>query len=393
MQHQKHKQSEAAETVKSKFDVNVKELKRAVKQLKRSINKKPDTMPILAGIHFKVNNDNIELFATNLETATRLRVEADVKASGQPFVVKGYKLDRILKSESGTATVEELEDKNQVRFTVDGINYDLFKLAVEEYPETELLADELVGIFNKDKFVDMVYTSEDFALNTKETTRLSLTGIYLSDGKAVATNGYIMMVEDNFGAMTGDVLMGPANQLKKIRPTLKKFDGETIELYKVNEAAGNLDLMISDSSGNHQLFISDIMEQFPEYEAVIPEHNEIAVKPVDVDKIEKFSDKAARMLDSDTGGMYLDFDGDNLRLSASGPETGNLSTDIETEMTAFGSQTDIRIMFKADFVNRVFDNSGDEVTVWLQDKDTAGLFDDENSDRKFILMPIDYDQE
>lgn len=381
----------------TKFKVDVSKLKKSLKQLKRSVPKKSNyDLPILAGVKITPKKDHIELLTTNLDRATKLKLDVEMESSGKPFVVKTRKLHKVLKSEKGTAKVKVNDDK--ATFTIKGIDYSLFLLEADDYPELPDVSNcPTVANIDKEQFVNLVYAMNNFILSDKKTTRESLTTIKFDDNnKAIGTNGYQMMVENNVGNVKEPFLLGGSYDIKKVRPTFKQFNGDTVKVKKFkSENEENEDwYIVTDKENNYSLYFTKMYENFPEYEAVIPEDNDIAIKFEDdsLDRLEKFANKIHKLTDrnSTEAIKFIFKTNGKAKLVSSDPEVGEMSTELDFEFNNVwgkGLEEPFEICFKAEWIANVLDVAYKEpLLLWLLDSETAGLFDDHK--RNYIIMPI-----
>lgn len=352
--------------------MKVKTLKSAMRKLKRVVPRKDRNMPILSYCKF---NDG-KVFGTNLERATEVSLSGYNHAGlhdKEPFLLNPYKVYDILRNESKSSDVKFQVTEDHVILEIDGIEYELFYPDIEDYPPTPE-KEETIDTISKSELLEVFYDIAPFCLNSKDTTRLSLTGINFSEGKATATNGYYMAIQDV--DFNGEFLLGDAKDIKKIRPTLKSL-GDRIEVFKTNKNF----LGFGTSEGT--IFLTPIMEDFPEYEAVIPKHNSIPVKIDDLERLGRYLKKVHKLASDDNERVRWHVENGSVDLSFSDPEVGEIKASFENETY---NNEKLDIAFKAKFIEEIIDKEED-LDIWL-DKDTAGLFE---GNRRYVLMPIHED--
>lgn len=401
--------NETKSTEKTKVaevELDVDELYPALRKLKRVTPRSPKDMPILEyALIRKVGpaETDIGITATDIDKATTIELDAEVEQIDREFLIPVYKAWDILKGEDGTVKVEHYVETSTEEdadgstkqyanhttvLTVNGVKFDLFVDSEEEYAHVPLAEDtELIDFIEYDRLKDIFYEMTDFALNASETTRHSLTGLQFEDGDVIATNGYYMAIED-LGGFDGEFLLGDTSDIKKQRVTLKKMDTDLVEVRRLKEAGdGQLQILFTDPDHKIQLWFHPIVEEFPEYQAVVPVDNdvELQLSEDNIEKLHKFTSKVDDLTDSSAGqGVRWEVKQDNktVALSYSHAEVGIMSTEVRVQNLP---KADVDITLKAEFTANILDKE-DDLSIWLKDSETAALFAD--NDRMYVQMPI-----
>ncbi len=362
--------------------------------VKRSIGTGRD-MPILSGVKLEIKSEELKLTSTDLEMTTRCTVPITNLVGESTVVLKGGVLAKIMQRipEGGEVRLKSDPDENQkVELSSGPINFDLFQLSTEDYPGVDQLPEEPIAEINVDEFKEAIKQTTFAALKAKETTRLSLTGvnsIFEADQlKMVATNGYRMSVKSIPLSEVEEqtTLLIESSALGELDRILSSTDSETVRVY----ASKSEVFFVSDD-----VVFSDklIMEQFPEYEAVIPEDNELPLK-LNRDRTMETLNRAEITASEESGAVKLQAEegSDGLTIYSSSPEKGELEEIVELLEPSKGT---VEISFKAEFlIDALRRMSTEEVVLWLLDSDTAGLLEPAKGEEDFlyVCMPISAEQ-
>jgi len=376
------------------FKCDTEDLIYGMDVVKRSIGSGRD-MPILSGVKLDIRGDELKLTSTDLEMTTRCTIPVTNLKDSATVVLKGDVLAKIMQRipEDGEVRLTSDPEKNQkVELSSGQINFDLFQLSTADYPEIDKLPEEPVATMDANELKDAIKQTTFAALKAKETTRLSLTGVNTIFGedqlKMIATNGYRMSIKtvpfsDVEEKMT---LLIESSALSELDRILSGTESDEVTIYASKSEVFFVadDVVFSDKL---------IMEEFPEYEAVIPKDNEL---PLKLDR-ERTLDTLARAeitASEESGAVQVTAEegSDGLTIYSSSPEKGELEEVIELLEPSKG---DVQISFKAEFlIDALRRMENDKVVLWLLDSDTAGLLEPAEGEGDFIYvcMPISAEQ-
>lgn len=375
---------------KVNFTCKTKDLIYGMDIVKRSLGTGRD-MPILSGVRLEISEGELKLTSTDLEMSSRCTILISNLAEPSTVILKGDVLSKITQRipESGEVKLaSDPEEDQKVELSSGPINFDLFQMSTEDFPDIAQLPDEPVVEIDASDFKSAIKQTTFAALKTKETTRLSLTGVNTIIGsermKMVATNGYRMAIKtfSLSGTEEERTLLIESTALSELDRILSQVDSDTLKLYasksEVFFVAG--DVVFSDKL---------IMEEFPEFEAVIPQDNELPLK-VDRDMILDTLTRAEITASEESGAVKLisEEGSEGLTIYSSSPEKGELEEIVDLEEPGKG---DVTISFKAEFlIDALRRMNSDLVVLWLQDSETAGLLEpsEENGDFIYVCMPI-----
>lgn len=352
-------------------------------------------MPILAGVRMKASEDEMELSSTDLEKSTTCHIPIENTENPATLILKGDVLAQITQRlpESGTVRFRSMPDENQkIEVSCGEMTFDLFQLPREDYPSIPEVPDEPLCEVDKEAFREGLRHTTFAALKSKEATRLSLTGVNtIFEGeslKLVATNGYRMALKTiplERQCDSGPFLI-EASALADWDRILSSVSGDEVKIY-------SKDSEIIFSAGSIVFTDKLIMEEFPEFEGVIPKDNDIPLR-VDRTRFMETLRRAQITADEESGAVVLATTegGDELKISSSSPEKGEFRETISLSEKA---KTEIGISFKGQFlIDALRRMNGDQLTLWLSDSETAGLIEpaEEESDFIYVCMPISQQQ-
>jgi len=373
------------EAVKAQLAVGVSDLRGALTKLKRAIRGSGSSDYVVQHIEFSSTNlhGDVALVTNDTEKGTRVRLNAEVDHFGDSFLIRLDQLESVLEGERGK--VEFIVRGEEVEVRVGGIDYTLSILDQEfnQLPLGENMTK--LGTLDKERFVELVYMAEDFTFTSqrlKPNARKSLQGIFFNKGKAIMTQGYYMIL-DEVGELVEDVLMDGGPNLKRVRPTIKNLPGDVVTVWTDDEW-----VMISGSDHENEVFLQQIDADFPEYEAVVPEHNDLKLQ-VDVEQLYHFVNKASKIAGVDSSEevvLTIQQGAESVNLTHRDPEVGEMATEITSNYPTY----DFKYSFKAEFMANILENvkeHKDEVSIWFSDKETAMLIEG-RSGRKYVQMPI-----
>ncbi|MBS3812481.1 DNA polymerase III subunit beta [Candidatus Bipolaricaulota bacterium] len=358
--------------------------------VKRSLGTGRD-MPILSGVKMEIGEEEMKLTTTDLEMTTRCTIPITNLAEPATVVLKGDVLAKIAQRipEAGEVTLtSDPEENQQVKLSSGSITFDLFQMSTDDFPSVDELPEEPIVELDVDQFKSAIKQTTFAALKTKETTRLSLTGINTIIGeegmKMVATNGYRMALKtlplsDSEEERT---LLIESSALTELDRILSQADSDVVSMY----ASKSEIFFVTDG-----IVFSDklIMEEFPDFEAVVPEGNELPFRMSRNEILETLS-RAEITASEESGAVRLiaEEGSKELTIYSSSPEKGEFEEVVTLNEASKGA---VEISFKGEFfVDALRRMKGQEVVLWLEDAETAGLIEpaEESGDFLYVCMPI-----
>ncbi|HET6184414.1 MAG TPA: DNA polymerase III subunit beta [Acetobacteraceae bacterium] len=355
----------------------------------QSVVERRNTIPILGNVMISVRDGMLSLTATDMEIAVVEQVPATAVQEGA-CTAPAATLYEIVRKLPDNAEVELEHSGGDAQLSLRAGRYStkLVVLPVEDFPQMTasglshhfgLSAAQLRGLIDRTRF----------AISTEE-TRYYLNGIFLhaaeSDGtrvlRAVATDGHrLARVEvplpEGAAAMPGVIV--PRKTVNELRKLLDEMSG--------NVEVGLSDTRIQFDLDSVRLTSKLIDGTFPEYERVIPRGND---KVLRVDK-KDFSDAVARVAAISAEKqrpVKLSLTRDHLTLSASSPEHGVASEDLNSDHVNYDASP-LEIGFQARYLNDITDQIDARVEFRFADGSAPTVVrDDADESALFVLMPM-----
>jgi DNA polymerase III subunit beta len=355
----------------------------------QSVVEKRNTIPILANVMLAVRDGKLTLTATDMEIAIVEDVPASTTRNGA-CTAPAATLYEIVRKLPEAAEVELDHRGGDAQLELRSGRYDtkLVVLPTEDFPSMtagslphrfSVSAQQLRGLIDRTRF----------AISTEE-TRYYLNGIYLhaaeTDGtrvlRAVATDGHrLARVEEPLpegaGSMPGVII--PRKTVAELRKLLE-------------EMSGNVEIGLSDTRIQFQLdaivLTSKLIDgTFPEYERVIPRGND---KVLRVGKRD-FADAVGRVAAISTERsrpVKLSLQRDRLELSASSPEQGTATEELEADHVSYEAGP-LEIGFQARYLNDITDQINEQVEFRFADGTAPTVvMDAADASALYVLMPM-----
>jgi DNA polymerase-3 subunit beta len=355
----------------------------------QSVVEKRNTIPILANVLIAVRDGKLSLTATDMEIAVIEDVPASTTRNGACTAPAATLYEIVRKLPDG-AEVELDHPGGDAQLALRAGRYSthLVVLPTDDFPSMtagslphrfSLSAQQLRGLIDRTRF----------AISTEE-TRYYLNGIYLhvadSEGtrvlRAVATDGHrLARVEEPLpegaGGMPGVII--PRKTINELRKLL-------------DEVSGGVELALSDTRIQFHvdsiLLTSKLIDgTFPEYERVIPRGNDKVLRVGKKDFADAVGRVAAISAERSRP-VKLTLQRDLLTLSASSPEQGTASEELDGERVKYESSP-LEIGFQARYLNDITDQIDGDVEFCFADGSAPTVVRDAaDSSALYVLMPM-----
>ncbi|TVR80546.1 MAG: DNA polymerase III subunit beta [Rhodospirillales bacterium] len=353
----------------------------------QSVVERRTTIPILSNVKLEAGGDRLSLTATDMDLEVVEGTVAKVKAAGASTVPAHTLYDVVRKLPEGSEILlDSIDDADRIDIRCGRSRFTLPSLPVTDFPvmsggemahEFRLPAGALRSLVDRTRF----------AISTEE-TRYYLNGIYLHqadhDGvavlRAVATDGH------RLASVEVPLPDGAANMPGIILPR------KTVnELRKLIEATGS-DVSIALSANKVRFTFDEVMltsklidGTYPDYQRVIPVGND---KQLDVEcrAFVGAVDRVAAICSETSRAVKLSVANGTLVLSASSPEHGSASEELEVNYQGdpleigFNSRYLLDITQQIEGVNARLDMSDAGSPTLLREVGDASAL--------FVLMPM-----
>ncbi len=295
----------------------------------QSVVERRNTIPILSNVKLEAGDGAVRLNATDMDLDIVEEAVADVATSGATTVSAHTLYDIVRKLPDGAQVNIDGGGGGQVILSAGRSRFTLASLPIDEFPvlsggelphQFTVTAAELRGLIDRTRF----------AISTEE-TRYYLNGIYLHEAdrdgtallRAVATDGHrLASVEIPLPA--GAKGMPGVIVPRKAVAELRKLIDESGDEVAVSLSESKIRFAFDDAVLTSKL----IDGTFPDYQRVIPEGND-KVMEVDCAVFAEAVDRVSAISSEKSRAIKLSLDGGTLVLSASSPEHGSATEELE----------------------------------------------------------------
>jgi len=295
----------------------------------QSVVERRNTIPILSNVKLEAGDGAMRLNATDMDLDIVEEAVADVATPGATTVSAHTLYDIVRKLPDGAQVNIDGGGGGQVILSAGRSRFTLASLSVDEFPvlsggelphQFTVTAAELRGLIDRTRF----------AISTEE-TRYYLNGIYLHEAdrdgtamlRAVATDGHrLASVEIPLPA--GAEGMPGVIVPRKAVTELRKLIDESGDGVAVSLSESKIRFAFDDAVLTSKL----IDGTFPDYQRVIPEGND-KVMEVDCGVFAEAVDRVSAISSEKSRAIKLSLDGGTLVLSASSPEHGSATEELE----------------------------------------------------------------
>ncbi len=351
----------------------------------QSVVERRNTIPILSNVLVQAEAGRVRLTATDLDIEIVESVAAEVVKDGAATVPAHMLYDIVRKLPDGAQLdLDQGLDSSRVSIVAGRSRFVLQALPHEDFPDLAagefghgftLSAAQLRGLIDKTRF----------AISTEE-TRYYLNGIYLHEVpqqallRAVATDGHRLAQAQIARPDGAKGMPGIIVPRKTVLEVVKLIEGEE----------GDVDVALSASkirfTAGHLVLTSKLIDgTFPDYERVIPRHND---KLLSVDT-KVFSDAVDRVstISMEKGrAVKLNISGGKLVLTVNNPDSGS----AEEEIAASYDHDPIDIGFNARYLLDVAGQvKSDTMNFNLADAGSPTIIRDPGDEQAlYVLMPM-----
>jgi DNA polymerase-3 subunit beta len=352
-----------------------------------SVVERRNTIPILANVSLRAENDSLHLKATDLDIEVTETAKAETMAPGGT-TVPAHTLHDIVRKLPDGAQIELASkgEESRLAITSGTSRFLLACLPPDDFPDLGL--DGMSHSFSlAPRDLARLIEKTRFAISTDE-TRYYLNGIYLhaaetADGwrlRAVATDGHrlarmdVALPEGGAG-MPGIIL--PRKTVQELARLLADHADEVSVHLSANK--------IRFTAGNVVLTSKLIDGTFPDYQRVIPQHNDKTMQAGNaafiaaVDRVSTLSSEKGRA-------VKLNIGGGKLVLSVNNPESGSATEEIECVYQGEPLEIGFNARYLLDIASQI---EGERLAFKLSDPSAPTVLEDEaDSAALYVLMPM-----
>ena len=370
-----------------KFILSSLKLLKAIQALSGVINSS-NTLPILDDFLFDINEDELKITASDLETTMTVSIKPDmVEGKGQVTIPARLLID-VMKNFPDIPVSFNIDEATlAIEITTGEGRYKMVGHKSDEFPQVPVIAEPSVWDIPADVLA-CGFEKTIFATGSDE-IRPIMTGVYMAMSDTcltfVATDAhklvrYRRMDVKSDAAASFIVPKKPINQLKNI---LAGRADEPVHVEFNNTNA-------SFTFGEYKLICRLIEGRYPNYEAVIPTTNpnklvvDRQLLNAAIKRVAIFSSKATHQIRFKISGQELVLTAEDL----------DYSNEAKERLTCNYSGEDMEIGFSSKFFQEMLGNlSQTEIQLEMSAPNRAGIItpvDNQNADEDILmlLMPV-----
>ena len=370
-----------------KFILSSLKLLKAIQALSGVINSS-NTLPILDDFLFDINDDELKITASDLETTMTVSIKPDmVEGKGQVTIPARLLID-VMKNFPDIPVSFNIDEATlAIEITTGEGRYKMVGHKSDEFPQVPVIAEPSVWDIPADVLA-CGFEKTIFATGSDE-IRPIMTGVYMAMSDTcltfVATDAhklvrYRRMDVKSDAAASFIVPKKPINQLKNI---LAGRADEPVHVEFNNTNA-------SFTFGEYKLICRLIEGRYPNYEAVIPTTNpnklivDRQLLNAAIKRVAIFSSKATHQIRFKITGQELVLTAEDL----------DYSNEAKERLTCNYSGEDMEIGFSSKFFQEMLANlSQTEIQLEMSAPNRAGIItpvDNQNADEDILmlLMPV-----
>jgi DNA polymerase-3 subunit beta len=337
----------------------------------------------LAGVRIRIDDNHVELEATDMELGVRVAVEASESNAGQAVVPGRLLLDVVRSLPADEVSLEYRSAQQDVELVSGPARFHLRTLPPEDFPKLPQVPAEGVMSVPSAAFVDTIARVARAA--SRDETRPHLTGVLVTangrDLRMVATDSYRLSVKET---QLDDALEGsleanvPARTLQELARVAGASSTDTIGVAALeNQVVFTVDdVMLS----------SRLVEgRFPNYQQLLPESYEHELRVSRDELLEVV--RRVGLLAQKNAPLRLRFAEGSLDVSAQTPDVGEAS---ESLPIPFAGEP-LEIGFNPEFFRDGLESAEtEELTLKLISPLRPGLIQsgDDGSGFVYLVMPI-----
>ncbi|WP_029041068.1 DNA polymerase III subunit beta [Cucumibacter marinus] len=347
-----------------------------------------NTYPILSNVLLSAHDGQLDLRATDLDVEMTESVPAMVSVAGTTTVPAHTLYEIVRKLSDGAEVSLETEGGGEQMVLTSGRSrFNLACLSADGFPD--LKSGEFTHSFAiKAGLLGELIERTQFAISSEE-TRYYLNGIFFhtmsgDDGnllRAVATDGHRLAraeAEAPAGAEGMPSIIVPRKTVAEAQKLLDDKDAEVaieVSETKIRFAVGGVVLLSKLIEGN-----------FPDYESVIPAHNDKRMV-VDTASFKQAVDRVSTIA-SDRGGraVKLGLSEGLLELTVTNPDHGTAREELPVEFEAEGFEIGFNARYLLDIIDQIHTDSA---VFRFSDAGSPTLVEaDTETNALYVLMPM-----
>jgi DNA polymerase III subunit beta len=355
----------------------------------QSVVERRTTIPILSNVKLEAEAGGVSLTATDIDLSVVERAEAEVEQPGATTAPAHTLYDVVRKLPEGARIqIQRAESGAELELRAGRSTFDLPCLPASDFPSMSdegldhtftLTVAELRRLIDKTRF----------AISTEE-TRYYLNGVYLhvigEEGdallRAVATDGHRLARVDMDAPVGAFGMPGVIVPRKTVGEVRKLIDDQDDEVpVEIALSAARIRFTVGAAVLRSRL----IDGTFPDYERVIPSHNDkLLLAPRR--ELAEAVDRVATISTEKSRAVKLGLNGARLKLTAISPDAGRAEEEIDVTFSGEALEIGFNARYILDMSSQI---DGDEVEIAIADAGSPTVVRDPRDVRTlYVLMPM-----
>ena len=354
----------------------------------QSVVERRNTIPILSNVLIEARDEVMKLTATDMDLSIVESVSASVTTAGATTVPAHTFYEIVRKLPDGAQVeLDQSGDANRISLAAGRSRFTLACLPTEDFPmlsSGDLPFDFMVAAGDLRGLIDRTR----FAISTEE-TRYYLNGIYLHATKtddidvlrAVATDGH-RLARVEMPLPSGATDMAGVIVPRKTVNELRKLIDDVSDEVRVALSETRVRFTVDSLEVTSKL----IDGTFPDYQRVIPANNDKTME-VDCTAFAQAVDRVSTISSEKSRGVKLSMSESTLVLSASSPDNGTATEELEVE---FGRSDALEIGFNSRYLLDIAQQiEGAEARFTMADAASPTIVQDaSDASALYVLMPM-----
>jgi DNA polymerase-3 subunit beta len=341
---------------------------------------KRNTMPALANILIKAEENTLQFTGTDLEIELHASIDHPVDETGET-TLPARKLMDICKAlpEGAQIVINAEADKATVRSGRS--RFSLITLPATEFPVLEEIPSSKMFSLPQSTLKSLIEKTA-FAMAHQD-VRYYLNGLMLEVApnqlRSVATDGHRLAL----GETSADIDTESTQQVIVPRKGIH-------ELSRLLEEDGDAQVQISANhirvSTDGLRFTSKLIDgRFPEYDRVLPKGGDKDIL-IDRDILKHALTRASILSNEKYRGIRLLIQSGSLKIQAHNPEQEEAEDELEIPYQGDGLEIGFNVNYLLDVLNTIKD---DNIIITLKDSNSSALIKGENTqDALYVVMPM-----
>jgi DNA polymerase III subunit beta len=367
------------------FSVLQEDLSKYISYLGRIVDTKP-SLPVLGNIVIDASQDGLELTASNLEVSMQINIDAEVKSKGVTTVPAKTFAEFVSSLPAGS--VEVKKEGQMLIVQTENTEANFNTMVAEDFPE--------MPTYDKDPELVLDSHQLDTALKRvtfsagQDGTNPVFAGVYLDsiDGEIalVSSDGYRLSKQliEHSKEVSNFPWLVPVNALEEVAKLASVLEDESE--FKFYLVADGKQILIQ--SNNVKVYSRIIEGEYPDYEAVIPNDNQITAE-IDYELFKENLSRVnifAREVPGNKVKFKFDPKANQITLEATLVEVGSNQVVFPADIKG----NELEIIFSSRSVNDLLSNVKSGVLLFEgTGPESAGVFKfKEMEDYLHIIMPM-----